>query len=114
MPRWGRRGAAIPARLAPSKLMLPAASGTIPEIVLNSVVLPAPFAPITATSSPAFTSIETSDNAVRPPYLALTCSSFSIGHPFLAKIGLDHLRIPDDCPGIAVGDHHAVVEHDEA
>ena len=35
--------------------MLPPAGGTMPEIVLNSVVLPAPFGPTMATNWPAST-----------------------------------------------------------
>jgi hypothetical protein len=41
-------------------------AGRRPEITRSSVVLPAPFAPSTATASPASTFIETSNSAWKP------------------------------------------------
>jgi hypothetical protein len=47
--------------------MSPAATGTSPITVLSSVLLPAPFAPISATISPSPTSSATScSTCVRP------------------------------------------------
>jgi hypothetical protein len=40
---------------APSKRTQPEATGCTPDIARSSVVLPAPLAPTSATSSPAFT-----------------------------------------------------------
>ncbi len=51
----------------PSIVISPAAAGSRPEMTRNSVVLPAPLAPITATASPARTVIETSNSAWKPP-----------------------------------------------
>ena len=51
----------------PSRRMSPAATGTSPITVLSSVLLPAPFAPISATISPARTLKLTScSTSVRP------------------------------------------------
>ena len=43
------------------------AGGTMPEMVLNRVDLPAPFGPTTVTNWPALTDSETSVRARRPP-----------------------------------------------
>ena len=51
----------------PSKVTVPPLEGSRPVIVCRVVVLPAPFAPISATTSPSFTSKETSRSAwIRP------------------------------------------------
>ncbi len=47
----------------PSKVTVPPFDGSRPEIVRSVVVLPAPFAPMSATTSPSFTSKETSRSA---------------------------------------------------
>jgi hypothetical protein len=60
MPRCGRRCGGTARRSWPSKRIEPDIAGTVPESVLNSVVLPAPFGPTIETNSPAPTSIETS------------------------------------------------------
>src|SRR5689334_5343165 len=66
---------------------------TCPAIAFKSVVLPAPLAPTTATTSPRATSIDTPCNARRPRYDAERPSSRSIT---LAQIGADHLRVAHD------------------
>ena len=45
--------------LAPSNVMSPLETGRRPDMVLRIVVLPAPFAPISVTISPWFTTTET-------------------------------------------------------
>ena len=50
------------------KVIWPAAAGTMPEIVLNSVDFPAPFGPTTVTNLPSCTDSETSVSARSPPY----------------------------------------------
>src|SRR6266436_5175254 len=52
---------------SPFSSMRPVASGTRPVIALKSVVFPAPFGPITATTSPGATSRLTPDKALSPP-----------------------------------------------
>ena len=59
--RRGERGRRLPS------CMLPRIGRIRPEITRISVVLPAPFGPITATASPAFTSSETSNSAWKLP-----------------------------------------------
>src|SRR6185295_6976493 len=76
------------------------------EIKRSSVVLPAPFGPITATDSPARTSRLTPNSAWKPPYAAEMFSSESIG----SQIHLDDFRVLRDFGGLALRDHHAVVE----
>ena len=48
--------------------MLPASLGSTPATHSNSVVLPAPFGPISPSTSPGRTDSDTSDNAVKRPY----------------------------------------------
>ena len=55
------------ARSTPSNRMRPPLGRSTPEIMLNSVVLPAPFGPITLQISPDVTSMLTSATACRPP-----------------------------------------------
>ena len=43
----------------PAKVMVPALARGVPKIVIISVDLPAPLAPISATISPSLTAIET-------------------------------------------------------
>ena len=59
MPRWARCAGRIDSRSWSSNVIVPALGRTMPEIVLNSVVLPAPFGPTIATNWPASTLIET-------------------------------------------------------
>ncbi len=57
----------VAARSVPSICMLPRIGRIRPEMTRISVVLPAPFGPITATASPAFTSSEMSNSAWKLP-----------------------------------------------
>ena len=59
MPRCGRLAGATRNRSTSSKRMLPAVGRSVPEMVLNSVVLPAPFGPTIETNWPASTAIDT-------------------------------------------------------
>src|SRR5436305_6842278 len=52
---------------SPQNTMRPASGASMPEIWLISVVLPAPFGPITACSSPGRTSSVTASVTRRPP-----------------------------------------------
>ncbi|MEY9922041.1 hypothetical protein ABIF99_008356 [Bradyrhizobium japonicum] len=60
MPRWARCGGGTARRSTPSNVIPPPLGFTMPEIVLNSVVLPAPLGPTIATNWPAPTLIDTS------------------------------------------------------
>src|SRR5258708_15696944 len=52
--------------VAASKVMVPELAGVTPEMVLTSVVLPAPFGPIRPSTSPFATASVTSRSACRP------------------------------------------------
>ena len=62
---------------SPKKRTLPAVAGKSPVMTLNSVVLPAPLAPMTARRSPAATDSETSSSARSAPKLRETPASSS-------------------------------------
>src|ERR1700754_2013379 len=51
---------------APSKMMRPPFAGVTPQMVLTSVVLPAPFGPIRPSTSPLLTVSVTPRSACRP------------------------------------------------
>ena len=55
MPRCARADGETASRSLPSNRMLPAIGRTMPEMVLNKVVLPAPLGPTIAANSPAST-----------------------------------------------------------
>jgi hypothetical protein len=67
MPAATTRGGLTPAISSPSKRIDPERGTTSPEIARNVVLLPAPLAPISATSCPALTCSEMPRNAVTPP-----------------------------------------------
>src|SRR5438105_15255198 len=67
---------------APLKRMRPVWVGSTPEIWPMSVVLPAPFGPISACTSPRTTSSVTSSVATTPPKRLETPRSSSMPPPF--------------------------------
>src|SRR5262247_3778999 len=62
---------------SPKKSTRPAVGGKSPVMALKSVVLPAPFAPITARRSPAATANDTSSIALSAPNMRVTRSTTS-------------------------------------
>src|SRR5262245_20938367 len=70
-PRRAMRQAGAPATSRPSSKMRPALGFRAPANRLTSVVLPAPFGPMTACNSPCCREIETSRTAASPPKLRL-------------------------------------------
>jgi hypothetical protein len=56
-----------PTMLSPSNTISPDVGATAPEMVLNSVVFPAPFGPMMANSAPSSTSKLTALLATSPP-----------------------------------------------
>src|SRR3954466_6186439 len=106
-----RFGEALPIGL-PSKVMAPEASGSSPLIARSVVVLPAPLAPISVTSSPSRTSRLTPRSAGTLPYRTVMPSTRSTAHPF-AEIGADHLGMAAHRPGRPLGDLAPLVEHDD-
>src|SRR5690606_33634740 len=115
IPRCARRAGGTPARSRPSKRIAPDVTGASPEIALNSVLLPAPFGPTTATSSPAPTRSDTPLSAGMRPYATRSSAISSIPfEPLPAEISLDHGRVARDRVRVAACEHRAVIEHDEA
>src|SRR6516164_4788580 len=113
MPQASTRGARTPVISLPSKTMDPERGGTSPEMARRAVLLPAPFAPISATSCPAFTSSEMPRSAVTPPY-PHTRSRISSMHRSLPEIGFDHRRIIPNRLRRSLGNDSAVVQDDDA
>src|SRR5947209_1763505 len=66
-PARVRRNGGSPVMSEPSSSTRPDVGRSRPEMRLNSVVLPAPFGPITASSSPSRTSSPTPETIVAPP-----------------------------------------------
>src|SRR5947208_13997322 len=110
----------------PAKRISPLRGATSPAIVLRSVVLPAPFAPMSATISPGRTWSETPWRASTPAPYATSTSRMSRSAPsretggagsaptvVLPEVGLDHLLVPRDLRRRALGDLLAVVEDDD-
>ena len=81
----------IPVIKRPSKRTSPSDGGVTPEIMLNKVVLPAPFGPISPTNSPRRTSAETWSTAVSPPKRRVRPCKASSGaltkHPDASRAG---------------------------
>src|SRR5262245_18671616 len=109
--------------------MSPACGPTSPAMGLSSGVLPAPLAPMSATTSPGSTRSETPWSARTPaPYATWTSRASSklagaTAQPgdtalpsgtALAEIRANHLRVAHDRLGRAVGDLEAVVQHDHS
>src|SRR5580765_5400849 len=100
IPSRARALGDVRARSSPPNRTRPAIGRTRPETTRSVVVLPAPFAPSSATTSPAGTA-----SAMRLP---------AGGEPRggTAEIGADHPRIVADDVGGAAGDHLAELQHD--
>src|SRR5262249_9766033 len=95
--------------------MEPRRGATSPKTVRSSVDLPAPFAPMMQTISPARTDNETPRRTSTSSWPAATSrSSSSAPAASAAKVGLDHSRVAADRPGRPLGNLLAVVEHDHA
>src|SRR5690349_20549914 len=72
--------------------MLPPSATTLPDTALNSVVLPAPFGPISAQISPACKSNETPPTAISPPNRTETSRTDSSGSS-ATIVALDERRM---------------------
>ena len=75
-----RRGGRLTAGF-PNRLMRPSLGDRTPLIMLNSVVLPAPFGPMSPTTSPAWTEKLVSRTAARPAKLRDTVCKESNSSP---------------------------------
>ena len=77
-PRLRRVCAGSRSIAAPSSRIVPPVGRTVPAMQLKSVVLPAPFGPISPTISPRRTAIETESTAATPPNRRETARTSSI------------------------------------
>src|SRR6202012_4563873 len=84
----------------PRKLTVPPVAGVTPQIVLTSVVLPAPFGPINPSTSPRLIPSVTPRSACKPPKRRETASRRRIS----------------DCPSDMLGlsEQHAGTQRDQA
>src|SRR5256885_2995410 len=100
------------AMLLPANAILPLRL-TVHDTARSVVVLPAPFGPRTATSSPSPTSSETPCSARTWPYRASTSSSSSRAEllGIRPEVGLDHRRVVLHLARRAASDPAAEVEH---
>src|ERR1051326_1151319 len=98
--------------------MLPERGLSSPLTVDNRVLLPAPFAPTSATISPSNTSSDTSHSTWTSPYATLTSRTASNGSGIrlvslriaLAELPLDDRRVGRNFCRCALGDLFAVLE----
>src|SRR5882724_121503 len=100
-----------PAICSPASRMWPVRGGIIPKMVLSSVDLPAPFAPMIDTMCPGWTRSDTPRRTSTSSYPAHTPSS---SRRSAAKIGLDDPGVAPDGGGRPLGDLLAVVQDDHA
>ncbi len=82
-PIWATLNDGTPERLVPWKSQDPVSGVSKPVSRLNSVVLPAPFGPISAVMAPRGISRCSTSTAVRPPKVFLTLLTVRIGSTFL-------------------------------
>src|SRR6266581_7385751 len=73
----------------------------MPPTQLSTLVLPAPFGPMSANSSPAFTASDTPSRTVRPPKRSVRRSSSSSAIPSPAAAILLHLAVASSLPALA-------------
>src|ERR1700722_3668558 len=108
MPRHTRRAGNSPEISSPSKMTWPEVCVRKPLIRLKKVVLPAPFGPITARSSPGSTVIDTLSTATRLPKCFETFSTRNR----LTMSPFSRCRLsPDDAQNAAREEQHD--EHEE-
>src|SRR5215510_6308772 len=112
IPRRTILSSAIPLSARPSNRTSPLVGFKMPEMVRNRVDLPAPLAPMSATTSPSLTSRLTPRNARMAPYPTCTLSTRSMGSLVLgAKVGFDDALISLDRLRRAFGDLLPEVQH---
>ena len=69
----------------PSKVTVPPFDGSRPVMVCSVVVLPAPFAPMSATTSPSFTSKETSRERMNQAVVNVDVLDFEHCHKLVSS-----------------------------
>src|SRR5690348_698727 len=110
MPRRHTSSDASRSMREPAKVMVPESGANTPAIRLNSVVLPAPFGPITAKIAPSGTAKLTSATARRPwKFFETSVTSRSPAISLLRRFAALQAQHPRDRRPDAVRQHH----HDE-
>src|SRR5215211_5224751 len=113
MPRMTRRSGRSRVRSLPLKRIFPEATGRRPEMARMVVVLPAPLAPMSATTSPSSTCRVMPCRAWMRPYASvMLSSSSSIGRH--SQVGGDHLRVVTHFGGRTLGDLLSELQHHDA
>src|SRR2546423_6139964 len=111
MPRASRSRGEKLVISAPSNMMRPERVASMPNTVLNTVDLPAPFGPITVVMVPRLTEKLVPCRIVILPYPATTSSSVRMS---VAKICLDDFRVAAHVGGMAFRDDAAFGQHHDA
>ena len=120
----GAGGGRALAMSAPSTRIVPAIGRTSPEIARSVVVLPAPFGPSSATTSPAL-DVEVERRGRPPPRPARRqpfelstgpppSANVSVSFAAEPEVGGDHLGVGAHVARRADRDHLAELEHDDA
>src|SRR2546427_727533 len=111
MPIRARRYGAIGRSATPPSVIVPARAGSAPTIARTSVVLPAPFRPMTPQRSPVGTWSDTAGRIGVAPML--TSRRWTSSTPAPRHV-LAHARVAEDVGGRAVGQDAALVEREHA
>src|SRR5262245_50920411 len=118
MPSATRSGASTSSIRRPSNQISPRSGVSSPAMVLRSVVFPAPFAPTSATASPARTWSATPCRPTTPvPYATCASRTSSSGRALVSatisfsQIRRDHALVAGDVLGPALRQLLAAIEH---
>src|SRR6266704_399239 len=120
MPSRVRACVGAPSKSAPSKLTAPPDTRSRPMMLFMSVVLPAPFRPISPAMLPLGSSSETLRRICTAPIATLSAAILSTGRLLVpaTELPADHVtpnvNVAEHGFGPAVGDDPAVVEREHA
>src|SRR3954454_18499111 len=104
----------VPAISRPSSCHVPSSGLSKPVRRLNSVVLPAPFGPISAVMAPRCTSMWSTSTAVRPPKVRFTPSTTRIGSGLATPGSVATPSVQDGARVSEVTDRHLPPVPDDA
>src|SRR5712691_8616925 len=120
MPSRVRACVGVSSSSMPSKFTVPLDALSRPIRLFMSVVLPAPFRPISPAMLPVGSSSETSRRICTAPIATLSAAILSTRRPLLFTLEIaanhvaSHVRVAEHGVGAAVGDDPAVVEREHA
>src|SRR3989442_7416813 len=123
MPARTRASGGSAVMSSPPNRTRPPRPGTTPEMARSSVVLPAPFEPMSATISPRRTSSDTDQRTWTSSYAASrpstsrrrgSATAFPASAVARAEIRVDDARVPADLRRRSERDALSVVEHQDA